>query len=140
MNASACGMRSASGRSRLQGVDSRIFGNKRCLPLVEPDEAVASSDEDVRCEQRDVLERPSSQRRDPALRHAWRAVLTGDEAIAKQHGTVLGRATGQTAARRSAGVAVGMEVEDDRQTGRAGAGKDGWPLNGRAQAGPSDAS
>ena len=94
----------------LGGTADRRLG--RSLPLLEPVEAVASS-ADVRCEQGDFLERPAEPRRDHALRHAWRAVLTGDEAIASNMGPCSAgpRLKPQPCGRQV--WAVGVKVEDD---------------------------
>jgi hypothetical protein len=59
------------------------------------------------------LSEPAEPRRDHALRHAWRAVLTGDEAIASNMGPCSAgpRLKPQPCGRQV--WAVGVEVEDD---------------------------
>jgi hypothetical protein len=91
--------------------ESRVFNGKGCLPLLEPDEFVASG-EDVRCEQGDVFERPRQQRRDHTFRHAWREILAGDEAIARYVGTDPTRPWFDLQSGAWQVGAVGVEVEN----------------------------
>ena len=104
-----------AGRMGKESIDQvvllRVFNGKGCLPLLEPDEFVASG-EDVRCEQRDVFERPRQQRRDHTFRHAWREILAGDEAIARYVGTDPTRPWFDLQSGAWQVRAVGVEVEN----------------------------